>query len=159
MKKIIVTALILVSNIGYGQTSSTNFKCECTDATKLIIDKLQSLTSTFETDFVEFRVYGNDSMRSEKFIQYVKLYDTASESELVSILGIPSLNVAVRGYVYMAYAFHCDKEKRKEKALKYTDKNVFIHVQNGYEIQRDMLFPYFKSFCRMGDKYNPHPNK
>jgi len=70
-------------------------------------------------------------MQSEKFNQYVKLYDTATEAELISILGNVSLGIAVRGYVYMAYAFHCDKEKKKEQPLKWTNKDVFIHVQNG----------------------------
>jgi hypothetical protein len=159
MKKIVITALILVSNICCGQTSNAHFTCVCTAATKSIVDKLHALTNTNENNFVEFRVYGNDSMQSEKFIQYTKLYDTASEAELINILENASLGIAVRGYVYMAYAFRCDKEKRKEKLVKYTDKNVFIHVQNGFEVQRDMSFPNFKSFCRENDRYNPHPKQ
>lgn len=156
MKKIIVITLILISNICYGQAINANFKCGCTDGTKLIIDKLHSLTNTVENNFVEFRVYANDSIQPEKFIQYMKLCDKASEAELISILenGSQYLSNATWGYVYMAYAFRCDKEKRKEKPITLYNKS-FIPVKNGFEVQ-EMPFLKFKSFCRIDGKYNPH---
>lgn len=149
--------MILISNIYYGQTINTNFKCECTDATKVIVDKLQSLTSTNEDNFIEFRVYGTDSMQSDKYIQYMKLYDTAIETELLGVLesGAKFLNSATWGYVYMAYACHCDKKKIKENPLPLY-KNCFVNVQNGFDVQRDMPFLKFKSFCRLDGKYEPH---
>jgi hypothetical protein len=56
----------------------------------------------------------------------------------------------------MAYAFRCDKEKRKEYPLTKYRLDFFVDVQNGYDVQKDMHFSKFKSFCRMGNKYCPH---
>jgi len=161
MKKIAIVILTFTSAVFYGQykkhCSDVDYKLVCSEATKLILTKLNSLTSLVENNVIEFRVYGNDSMQSEKFIQYMKLYDTASDVELLSVIeGSNTLSPAVRGYAYMAYAFRCDKEKRKEDPLTKFRLDFFVDVQNGYDIQRDMPFSDFKSFCRIGNKYCPH---
>ncbi len=161
MKKIAIIILTLTSTMFYGQYkkhfSDIDYKSVCSDATKLILTKLNSMTTPVDNNAIEFRVYGNDSIQSEKFIQYMKLYDTASEVELLSVIeGSNTLNPAVRGYAYMAYAFRCDKEKRKEDPLTKYRLDFFVNVQNGNNIQSDMHFSDFKSFCRLGNKYCPH---
>ncbi len=162
MKKIAIIILTLTSAVFYGQykkpCSDVDYKSICSEATKLVLTKLNSLTSSAENNVIEFRVYGNDSVQSEKFIQYTKLYDIATDAELISVIESCSseLSPAIRGYAYMAYAFRCDKEKRKEDPLTKYKLGFFVNVQNGYNLQNDMSFADFKSFCRLGDKYCPH---
>jgi hypothetical protein len=99
---------------------------------------------------------GRGEVSRKKFLLYAELVKNTSESELLSILNnVNELN-AIRGYAYMAYAYKCDKEKRKEKNLNYSFK---LNTINGCVGYTDVSFSEFKKKIRVRNAYDPNPKR
>ncbi|MFY9310660.1 MAG: hypothetical protein WAQ28_16565 [Bacteroidia bacterium] len=118
MRSSIILVFLFTSSL-FGQSDSVKEgRKGYSDYTCAILSKLDSLyridTIKGQEDWVEFRRIGEGGSISKKFLLYAELVKNTSESELLSILNnVNELN-AIRGYAYMAYAYKCDKEKRKE---------------------------------------------
>jgi len=147
---ILVTFLFL-SAFGSGQTSDQVHRKGYSGKTNSLLIQLDSLLSS--NDILEFRAVGDGGRRSDKFVIYTKLVQVAAEDELLGILNDSREYKATRGYAYMAYAFKCDTEKKKEKTLNY---NFKIETLKGC-IGHTMTFTQFKSYCRQRNSYDPFP--
>ncbi len=148
---LIIFILNLFQLISFGQTYSTE--------TKTILYKLDSLLylDTLHNGklTLEFRQVGEGGNISEKFLLYSKLVKVATEKELLVILNNPKELEPTRGYAYMAYAYRCDQEKRKETTLNY---NFKLNTLNGCIGLDDTSFSEFKKYIRERNKYNPNPS-
>ena len=138
--------IFLLTNFVYGQTRQ-----EFSADTKTIFSKLDSLLNLDAE--LEFRTVGDGGHLSEKFKLYAKLVKCATEKELLVALNNSKESVSIRGYAYMAYAYKCDQEKKKEQALNYSFK---LHTLNGC-VGSDMTFIEFKKYIRKRNIYNPEP--
>ena len=111
---------------------------------------------SLETDsIIEFRYIGEGSKPSLKFKNYIQLYKTATDSDLLKILVSPTEHPAIRGYAYMAYAYKCFSKKTKELPLNYSFKLQVINGCIGYKIS----FADFKTDCKKRNAYNPNTLK
>lgn len=138
--------IFFLTNFAYGQTRQEY----CPD-TKTIFSKLDSLLNL--DAYLEFRTVGDGGQPSEKFKLYAKLVKCATEKEMLDALNNSKESVSLRGYAYMAYAYKCDQEKKKEQILNY---NFNLHTLNGC-IAHDMTFLEFKKYIRKRNIYNPEP--
>jgi hypothetical protein len=138
--------IFLLTNFIYGQNRQ-----EYSADTKAILSKLDSLLNRDAQ--LEFRTVGDGGKLSEKFKLYVKLVKYATDKELLDALNNSKESVSIRGYAYMAYAYKCDSEKKKEQTLNY---KFNLHTLNGC-IGHDMSFFEFKTYIRKRNIYNPEP--
>jgi hypothetical protein len=138
--------IFLLTNFIYGQNRQ-----EYSADTKAILSKLDSLLNRDMQ--LEFRTVGDGEKLSEKFKLYAKLVKCATEKELLNALNNSKESVSIRGYAYMAYAYKCDSEKKKEQTLNY---KFNLHTLNGC-VGNDMTFMEFKKYIRKRNMYNPEP--
>ena len=101
---------------------------------------------------VEFKMVGEGAFYSEKFKCYVELEEKATNSELIKIVSDLKETIPIRAYAYMAYAYHCDKNKNREVPLNFNFKVSYI---NGC-IGSTVTFNEFKKIVRIRNAYRPY---
>ena len=151
----LIIIFLLFTTFAHGQTNALlSSRQKYTPDTKTILFRFDSLFIAKDST-LEFKTIGEASKLSNKYILYSKLVLVANEDELLSILNDKTEIPTMRGYAYMAYALKCDKDKRKEKPLKY---NFKVHTLNGC-LGFTMSFEMFKKYCRERHGYDPNPKK
>jgi len=155
---ILYISFTLVTSL-FGQSNAVrSSRLAYSQATTEILNQLDSLlyldTLNNGKPDLEYRIVGEASKVSNKFLLYAELVKVAAEKELLDILNNPKELTPVRGYAYMAYALKCDQQKIKEKNLNY---NFKLDVQNGCIVQTNCSFSEFKKDIRVRNKYDPNP--
>lgn len=138
------------TNINSNSRQTINTKAQ------LILHELDYLlykdTTNNKTPFLEFKNVGESGAPSDKYILYSKLLSTISESEALAILNNDSENAVIRGYAYMAYAYLCAKEKRKEIIFNYDFK---LNILSGCLLSTH-TFPSFVKLVHTRKQFNPN---
>ena len=142
---------LFLTTLLFGQTSDNLQRQTYSDTTKTLLSQLDSILKL--NPILEFRTVGDGGRHSDKFIIYTKLVGSTTTENLLSILNDSKEFPSTRGYAYMAYAFKCDSQKKKEKKLNY---NFKIHSLNGC-LGYTMTFNDFKTYCRKRNCYDPNP--
>jgi hypothetical protein len=150
---------ILIPRTKYRQLAAKNSRLAYSSQTQTNLKRLDSLlyldTVNNGTPDLEFRLVGEASKVSAKFLLYAQLTKSTTEQELLSILKDTNEFAAIRAYAYMAYAWKCDTEKKKEVSLNYSFK---LWVQQGCLV-RLYSFKDFRKEIRVRNKYNPEPKQ
>jgi hypothetical protein len=165
MKKILFLLLLFSSSVYCQTINIEKLRQSYSIETRVILHGLDSLIyldtvnnylrPNFKENFtLEFRKIGESFKTSQKFLLYAKLVNVATEKELLDILNNQNELTVIRGYAYMAYAYKCDQEKKKEKTLNY---NFKLNTLNGCEGFNNISFSEFKKDIRVRNAYAPNP--
>ena len=121
------------------------------------LDSLYQLDSIHgRTRYLESIAIGEAGTLSEKYKLYRKLLEVSNSHELYKIVKDPTLKPEIRGYGYMAYAYHVDSLGLTEKSISQGFKlNVLVGCR-GYN---QITFQTFKNIARKRGLNNPYPRK
>lgn len=124
-----------------------------------VIEKMDSvlvLNSIGDKGYwLESRTIGEGSSKSNIYPLYKELLEAAETQELLRIIEDSTLKPPVRGYSYMAYAYHVDSLQIPEQVI---DCDFKLNVQIGC-IGTHQSFQNFKPQARVRGLNNPYPKK